>query len=192
LYEAGILGHLQRGGAGQLVGLAGDEILEGELDVQARPFVNARGLAGLGLGRRCARHGTGRFDRPLGRPGRGGIDRGDRVAGKTQRNLGSWPRRGMAVAGVAVAVGGHGGGAGRGRAQRGHHAGGIQFELDLHGALEPLRRQRFDTAGKIAAHPVELETIGRRDPQHRLGFIEGERDERTYPGAVLLRSEFLL
>lgn len=48
--RAGILRHLQRRGARQLVGLAGHEILEGEIRVQARPLVND--VRGVGACRR--------------------------------------------------------------------------------------------------------------------------------------------
>ncbi len=49
--NAGVFRHLQRGRAGQLVGLAGDEVLEGQVGVRARAFVDDVG--GIGIDRRA-------------------------------------------------------------------------------------------------------------------------------------------
>ncbi|MNN41275.1 hypothetical protein D3C81_1553830 [compost metagenome] len=67
-----------------------------------------------------------------------------------------------------------------------------QLEQDLYWSLEPLRGQRFDLVGKVLAHPIQLEAVGRGNAQHRLRFVVRKRDQRSYPRADLLGGEFLL
>ena len=55
--RAGVLGHLQRGGAGQLVGLAGHEVFEGQIGVQARALVHDIGGVGVDSGGRVGSGG---------------------------------------------------------------------------------------------------------------------------------------
>src|SRR5690606_23529310 len=58
-------------------------------------------------------------------------------------------------------------------------------------ALEPLGGERLDLVREVLAHPVQLEAVGRGHPQHGLRLVEGDRHERAYPGADLLRGELL-
>lgn len=80
--RARVLGHLQRGGARQLVGLTRHEVLERQVGVQARALVHdVGGVRVHGRGRRGGRDGSGRGGCAgmlvaARRPGRGGRRRG--------------------------------------------------------------------------------------------------------------------
>src|SRR5690606_29851374 len=45
---------------------------------------------------------------------------------------------------------------------------------------------------KVLAHPIELEAVGRGYAQNCLRLVERKWHQRPYPGADLLRGEFLL
>ncbi|MNL12847.1 hypothetical protein D3C87_1337280 [compost metagenome] len=269
---ARVVGHLDRGGARQLVGLAGDEVVERQDRVQARALVHR--VAGLGAAHRLRLARVGLVLRVLlmllmlrvllamlrmlglhavrtragfGRVHLGHVDvshvRAVAAGIALQRMAGVRRLRPRRVAALRV-QGGHAGiaarcagvlivgiacrlrrmgsavlrtriaGAGRahrrthcsvragvvahlgrgllgigGRAPRGS---GVKDEVNANLRFPVLAGEGRDAARELALDPVELEAVGRGNPQRMRLLVEGDGRQRLDPGLELLRRQFAL
>jgi hypothetical protein len=191
---ARVLGDLERRGARHLVGLAGDEGLEGEVRVDAGAL-DVRGVL-VGGGRHRARAGgdlvvlgqqrrlqrgelgvvrTAAGGRRVGAAGHRREQRRRRRAVRGRRGLRA-RRRGRRRL--------RGGSPGPGARRR-------ELELDADVGID-LADQLLDAPAVLRAHPVELDPVGRAQPQHLAGLVEAQVGDRLDPGLVLLGRELLL
>jgi len=184
--NARIAGHLDGGGAGQLVGFTGDEVVEGQHRVQLGAFVG-RIAFGAGPAARTGPPGAlagGGFVRveagQVEVGGIGGRAAGDQGAGAMHRAavVGRCRRIAAALAGRAVGAG---------------LAGfGVEHEQHFDGRAPELAGEIGDASGKLVFHPVELEAVRCCDPQGIGVFVEGDQCQWFDPRLELLRREFAL
>ncbi len=163
VHRARRAGHVQRRGAGHLVGAAGHQGVEGERRVEPVRVHGRRDVHGPRLRRRARR------DMAVRR----------RVGQRLFEHGADALRR---IAGDEAAAAGHVGMAGRGRLARGER------QLQPHRLAGKLGQHGLDARAVLRADPVELEAVGHAHERHRAVAHVGEIGGRQGPdpGAELL------